>query len=41
MLGGGEADEFLSEFIGFPTELHVVKSKEREVTDSEEVEEEY
>ena len=26
----------LSEFIGFPTELHVEKSKEREVTDSDE-----
>merc|ERR1711890_70882 len=29
-----------SEFIGFPIELYVVKSKEKEVTDSEEEEEE-
>ena len=31
---------FLSEFIGFLTEFHVEKSKEREVTDSEDVDEE-
>ena len=32
---------FLSKFIGFPTELHVEKSKEREVTDSEKNEADY
>ena len=30
----------LSEFIGFPNELYVEKSKEKEVTDSEDVDEE-
>ena len=37
----GDLVVFLSEFIGFPTELHVEKSKVREVTDSEEVEEKF